>query len=81
MAELQLRGVAKTYAGRGGEVRAVADLDLDVADGEFLALLGPSGCGKSSTLRMIVGLEEISAGEIAFDGRRVNELSPQERNV
>ncbi|MBF2735365.1 MAG: ABC transporter ATP-binding protein [Betaproteobacteria bacterium AqS2] len=81
MAELQMRGVAKTYAGRGGEVRAVADLDLDVADGEFLALLGPSGCGKSSTLRMIVGLEEISAGEIAFDGRRVNELSPQERNV
>lgn len=81
MAELKLRGVAKTYAGRGGAVRAVEELDLDVADGEFLALLGPSGCGKSSTLRMIVGLEDISAGEIAFDGRRVNELSPQERNV
>ena len=57
------------------------DLDLEIADGEFVALLGPSGCGKTSTLRMIVGLEEITSGEIAFDGRRVNELDPQRRNV
>ena len=62
-------------------MHAVKDLDLRIEDGEFVALLGPSGCGKTSTLRMIVGLEEITSGEIAFDGRRVNELDPQRRNV
>lgn len=81
MAKLELKELGKTYAGRDGPVRAVEQFSLEVADGEFLALLGPSGCGKSSTLRMIVGLEEISDGEIHFDGKRVNELSPQERNV
>ena len=61
MAELRLEHIYKTY--KGG-VEAVKDLNLIVRDGEFLALLGPSGCGKTSTLRMIVGLEEITRGEM-----------------
>ena len=81
MASVKLSGVNKIYRSRGEPVHAVRDLDLEVGDGEFVALLGPSGCGKTSTLRMIVGLEEITSGEIAFDGRRVNELDPQRRNV
>lgn len=81
MAALAFSKVAKTYGSGEDAVRAVQDMDLEIADGEFLALLGPSGCGKSSTLRMTVGLEEITGGEIRFDGKRVNELSPQERNV
>ncbi len=62
-------------------MHAVQDLDLEVADGEFVALLGPSGCGKTSTLRMIVGLESITSGDIYFGSRRVNDLDPQTRNV
>jgi multiple sugar transport system ATP-binding protein len=81
MANLSLRKVNKIYRSGRNEVHAVQDLDLDIADGEFVALLGPSGCGKTSTLRMIVGLESISSGDILFDGRRVNELEPQQRNV
>ena len=81
MASVRLTGVNKIYRSRGEAVHAVKDLDLRIEDGEFVALLGPSGCGKTSTLRMIVGLEEITSGEIAFDGRRVNELDPQRRNV
>ena len=81
MASVSLTGVNKIYRSRGEAVHAVKDLDLRIEDGEFVALLGPSGCGKTSTLRMIVGLEEITSGEIAFDGRRVNELDPQRRNV
>ena len=81
MASVKLTGVNKIYRSRGEAVHAVKDLDLEIEDGEFVALLGPSGCGKTSTLRMIVGLEEITSGEIAFDGRRVNELDPQRRNV
>jgi multiple sugar transport system ATP-binding protein len=78
MAELRLEHVYKTY--KGG-VEAVKDLNLTVADGEFLALLGPSGCGKTSTLRMIVGLEEITRGEMYIRNRLVNKLEPNQRNV
>jgi multiple sugar transport system ATP-binding protein len=78
MAELRLEHVDKVY--KGG-VEAVKDLNLTVADGEFLALLGPSGCGKTSTLRMIVGLEEITRGEIFIGDRLVNSLDPNQRNV
>jgi len=70
--------VYKTY---GGIVEAVKDVSFDCEDGEFLAILGPSGCGKSSMLRMIAGLEEITKGEILFDGKVVNELTPSERNL
>lgn len=81
MARVTLNNVNKIYPSRGGDVHAVKDFNLDVADGEFVALLGPSGCGKSSTLRMIVGLESITSGDILFDDRRVNDLEPGQRNV
>jgi len=81
MASVKLDRVNKIYRSGKSPVHAVRDLDLEVRDGEFLALLGPSGCGKTSTLRMIVGLEGVTSGEISFDGRRVNELDPQARNV
>jgi multiple sugar transport system ATP-binding protein len=78
MAELRLEHIDKTY--KGG-VEAVKDLNLTVKDGEFLALLGPSGCGKTSTLRMIVGLEDITSGEMYIGNRLVNRLEPNQRNV
>lgn len=78
MAEVRLDHVHKTY--KGG-VEAVKDLNLTVHDGEFLALLGPSGCGKTSTLRMIVGLEEITKGEIYIGDRPMSKLEPSQRNV
>ncbi len=81
MATITLKDVNKIYRSRGQAVHAVKDLNMTVADGEFVALLGPSGCGKTSTLRMIVGLEEITSGDIHYDDRRVNDLEPQERNV
>ena len=81
MAKIQFSDVGKIYNSGKQAVRAVENFSLDIKDGEFLALLGPSGCGKSSTLRMTVGLEEITEGEIQFDGQRVNNLSPQQRNV
>ncbi len=81
MAQIELDQVHKIYHTRRGPVHAVQDVSLMVEQGEFIALLGPSGCGKTSTLRMIVGLEEISAGDIRFDGDRVNALTPQQRNV
>lgn len=77
MARVQLHGVTKRY----GDVVGVDDVSLDVVDGEFLAFLGPSGCGKTSTMRMIAGLEAITSGTITIGDRRVNDLSPAERNV
>ena len=84
MAKVILKNVYKTYSARtkgGTGVEAVKDLNLEIKDGEFVALLGPSGCGKTSTLRMIAGLEDVSAGDVYFDNTRVNEFSPAERNV
>ncbi|MFV2091639.1 MAG: ATP-binding cassette domain-containing protein, partial [Hyphomicrobiales bacterium] len=79
MAKLDLKKVNKIYNPGGAQVHAVRDLDLEVHDGEFMALVGPSGCGKTSTLRMIVGLEDITDGEILFDGVPVNGTTPQAR--
>jgi multiple sugar transport system ATP-binding protein len=78
MATVDLRGVWKTYP---GEVHAVRGFDLAIGDGEFVVLVGPSGCGKSTTLRMIAGLEDISRGEIAIDGRVVNGVQPKDRDI
>lgn len=78
MSSVELNHVWKVYE---GDVQAVKDASFTIEDGEFLAVLGPSGCGKSTTLRMIAGLEEISRGEILFDGRVMNDLSPNERNI
>ncbi len=78
MAEVRIEHLYKTY--KGG-VEAVKDLNLTIKDGEFLALLGPSGCGKTSTLRMIVGLEEITRGDLFIGNQRMNELEPSLRNT
>ena len=78
MARIQFSGVGKRYP--NGFV-ALADLNLDIADREFLVLLGPSGCGKSTTLNMIAGLEEITEGELRFDNDVVNEVPPHKRDV
>ncbi|MFL5338001.1 MAG: ABC transporter ATP-binding protein [Geminicoccaceae bacterium] len=77
MVAVNIASVWKYY----GKTAAVKDLNLDCRDGEFLAILGPSGCGKSSTLRMLAGLEHISAGDISFGGQRVNELPPKDRDI
>src|SRR6187551_1712442 len=77
MAEVALRNVVKSY----GEVLAVKDVLLDIPNHEFLVLVGPSGCGKSTTLRMIAGLEEITAGEISIGGEVVNDLPPKDRDI
>src|SRR5258706_12253670 len=77
MARVQLLDVKKHF----GQTTAVTDLNLDIADGEFLTLLGGSGCGKSTTLHLIAGLESPSAGHILFDGEDVVPLSPRDRNV
>src|SRR5258708_18624204 len=62
-------------------MRIVHGIALDIADGEFMVLVGPSGCGKSTLLRMLAGLEEISGGTIAIDGRVVNDVDSKERDV
>ncbi|MDQ3401927.1 MAG: ABC transporter ATP-binding protein [Actinomycetota bacterium] len=78
MAEIVLTGLVKEYP---GGVRAVDELDLTVADGEFFALLGPSGCGKTTLLRTIAGLETATAGAIAIGGRDVTRLTPGARDI
>ena len=77
MAEIQLRNINK----RWGSFVGVENFDLTIADREFLVLLGPSGCGKTTTMRMIAGLEDITEGEIAIDGKIVNDLDPKDRDV
>ena len=76
MAPVKIVNVWKYY----GKTVAVRDLNIDTEDGEFLSILGPSGCGKSSTLRMLAGLEHISAGDILFGNTRVNDLPPKDRD-
>ncbi len=78
MAEIRLEQVTKVY---GDGTRAVAGLDLDIADGEFVVFVGPSGCGKTSALRMIAGLEDITGGTVSVGGRVVNDLPPKNRDM
>jgi multiple sugar transport system ATP-binding protein len=80
MASITLNGVGKTYAGKSNN-HILRNISFSIADGEFVVLVGPSGCGKSTVLRMIAGLEEISAGEIRIDGERVNETPPARRGL
>lgn len=78
MAQVTIRGVSKVY---DGGALAVNNITLDIQDREFMALVGPSGCGKSTILRMIAGLEEVSAGTISIGGRVVNNVSPKDRDI
>src|SRR3954465_1481685 len=78
MAEIVLDRVTKSYP---NGATAVNDVDITIADGEFIILVGPSGCGKSTTLNMVAGLEDISSGELRIDGKRVNEKAPKDRDI
>ncbi len=78
MAEVELRNVSKIYE---GNVLALKDANLKIADKEFVVLVGPSGCGKSTLLRLLAGLEEISSGDILIDGKRVNDVPPKDRDI
>ncbi|GAA1125422.1 sn-glycerol-3-phosphate ABC transporter ATP-binding protein UgpC [Arthrobacter flavus] len=78
MASITLNNLVKKY---GDGFPAVNDISIDIADGEFIILVGPSGCGKSTLLRMIVGLEDITDGELLIDGERVNDKAPRDRNL
>ncbi|OLP60608.1 glycerol-3-phosphate ABC transporter ATP-binding protein [Xaviernesmea oryzae] len=77
MAPISLRKLNKTY----GALTVVHDIDLEIADKEFIILVGPSGCGKSTTLRMIAGLEEISGGELVIGGDLVNDVPSKDRDI
>ncbi|MDY0094940.1 MAG: ATP-binding cassette domain-containing protein, partial [Candidatus Vecturithrix sp.] len=77
MAEVSLRNIYKSY----GKNEVIHGVSCEIADGEFVVLLGPSGCGKSTILRMIAGLEKITAGEIAIVGKIVNDLEPMDRDI
>jgi multiple sugar transport system ATP-binding protein len=78
MAAIEMKNIVKKY---GDGFPAVNDVSIDVADGEFMILVGPSGCGKSTLLRMIVGLEDITSGDMVIGGDRVNDLPPRDRNL
>jgi multiple sugar transport system ATP-binding protein len=78
MARIEMNNIVKRY---GDGFPAVNDVSLDIRDGELMILVGPSGCGKSTLLRMIVGLEDITSGEMLIDGKRVNDLAPRDRNL
>ncbi|MDQ3480495.1 MAG: sn-glycerol-3-phosphate ABC transporter ATP-binding protein UgpC [Actinomycetota bacterium] len=78
MAEIEMKNIVKQY---GDGFAAVNDVSIDVADGEFIILVGPSGCGKSTLLRMIVGLEDITSGDMVIGGERVNDKAPRERDL
>src|SRR6476620_8724359 len=82
MAKVTLNHVYKIYPGeKGSHVTAVEDVNLEIADREFVVLVGPSGCGKSTVLRMIAGLEEISEGDIYIGEKRVNDVAPKDRDM
>jgi multiple sugar transport system ATP-binding protein len=78
MSTIEMKHITKVY---GDGFKAVTDVNIDVADGEFLILVGPSGSGKSTLLRMIVGLEDITSGDLMIDGKRVNDRAPRDRNL
>ncbi len=78
VAEISLAGISKTFA---DGTLAVADLDLDIADGELLAVVGPSGCRKSTVLRIVAGWETPTQGEVTIGGRVVTDVSPGDRDL
>jgi len=78
MARVDLKSVRKTYPNGAEAIRGV---DMAIDDGELIVFVGPSGCGKSTLLRMVAGLESITDGDISIDEKRINEVSPSERDV
>ena len=78
MAGLRLEHIYKVYS---NGTKAVNDFTMEIKDGEFIVFVGPSGCGKSTTLRMIAGLEEITAGELYIDNNIVNNVEPKDRDI
>jgi multiple sugar transport system ATP-binding protein len=78
MASIEMKNIVKQY---GDGYPAVNDVSLDIDDGELMILVGPSGCGKSTLLRMIVGLEDITSGDMIIGGKKVNDLAPRDRNL
>ena len=78
MATLKFINIDKIY---DNNVQAVFDFNLEIADKEFIIFVGPSGCGKSTTLRMVAGLEDISAGELYIDGVLINDVLPKDRDI
>jgi multiple sugar transport system ATP-binding protein len=78
MAGIVLDGVTKVF---GEDVIAVNDVSLEIGDGEFMVLVGPSGCGKSTILRIVAGLEDVTAGEVYIDGRQVTDFPPKDRDI
>lgn len=78
MAEVKLKNIAKSY---DGKTMTIEDVSFEIRDTEFLVLVGPSGCGKSTILRMIAGLEEITAGDLYIADKRVNDLPPKDRDI
>jgi multiple sugar transport system ATP-binding protein len=78
MAAIEFQQIFKVYS---NGYTAIKNLSLDIKDGEFLVFVGPSGCGKSTALRILAGLEEISAGKLTIGGEVVNDKTPQERNI
>jgi len=79
MTSIRLDHLTKTFS--GATTPAVDDVSLDIADGEFVILVGPSGCGKSTILRMIVGLEDVTAGDVYIGDTQVNDKAPRDRNL
>jgi multiple sugar transport system ATP-binding protein len=77
MAQIQLKNVTKSF----GAVHVIKGVDLEIRSGEFMVFVGPSGCGKSTLLRLIAGLEDITSGDLNFDGQRVNALAPSDRGI
>lgn len=78
MSSIELRHVCKTYEKKA---TVIEDLNLSIPDGGFTVLVGPSGCGKSTTLRMIAGLEDVTAGDLLIGGVRMNDVDPADRNI
>ncbi|MFS4439575.1 ABC transporter ATP-binding protein [Paracoccaceae bacterium GXU_MW_L88] len=77
MANVQIQNLKKSY----GALQVIHDIDVEIDEGEFVALVGPSGCGKSTLLRMIAGLEEVTAGEILLNDKVINDVAPKDRDI